>query len=101
VSEYNVGGINLWYIQDPTHPIQVGYAFAADRLRLHGIQFSPDNNLLISTVDGDVVYWDLNTVSLVRRTCLRAGRNFTQAEWRQYFPSEEYRLTCPQYPAGQ
>jgi len=32
------------------------------------------------------------------RTCERAGRNLTRDEWSQYFPNEEYRATCPQWP---
>jgi hypothetical protein len=29
------------------------------------------------------------------------GQTFTQAEWQTYFPDETYRLTCPQWPAGE
>jgi len=38
---------------------------------------------------------------LVDVACSIVGRNLTQAEWQQYFPGEEYRITCPQWPAGE
>jgi hypothetical protein len=36
--------------------------------------------------------------SWVKKACQRVGRNFTRVEWAQYFPSEEYRKTCEQWP---
>jgi hypothetical protein len=36
----------------------------------------------------------------IREVCQRAGRNFTQAEWRLYFPDEEYRKICEEWPVG-
>ncbi len=61
--------------------------------------FSPDR-MLFTTSDrsGAVSLWNLETPFLLEQTCQRAGRNFTRAEWAQYFPGEEYRATCPQWP---
>ncbi len=42
--------------------------------------------------------WNINPHSWVAKTCQRVGRNFTQEEWRRYFPDEEYRKTCEQWP---
>ena len=50
------------------------------------------HSVLVSNLDP--VFW-------MKITCQRVGRNFTQAEWQQYFPDEEYRITCPQWPAGE
>lgn len=35
-----------------------------------------------------------------RRACQIAGRNFTQAEWRELNPNRPYERTCPAFPAG-
>jgi hypothetical protein len=32
--------------------------------------------------------------------CRNAGRNFTQAEWKNYFPGEAYQKTCQNFPEG-
>lgn len=45
--------------------------------------------------------WNFNVQDWTQIACDAAGRNFTQAEWTQYFPGEEYRSTCPQWPAGE
>ncbi len=38
---------------------------------------------------------------LIKGACEIAGRNFTQAEWQEYFSGEPYHITCPQWPAGE
>jgi WD40 repeat protein len=40
-----------------------------------------------------ILYWRIE--DLIAETCRRLPRNFTQSEWVQYFPNEEYRATCP------
>jgi WD40 repeat protein len=35
---------------------------------------------------------------LINEACTRLNRNLTQQEWRQYFPDEPYRKTCPNLP---
>ncbi|MEJ1929808.1 caspase family protein [Nostoc sp. NIES-2111] len=35
---------------------------------------------------------------LTNEACARLNRNLTQQEWRQYFPDEPYRKTCPNLP---
>jgi len=65
-----------------------------------GLAFSPDGNTLatISSGSGSIVLWDLNPLSWINQACQQAGRNFTNTEWAQYFPGEEYRKTCEQWP---
>jgi WD40 repeat protein len=72
-----------------------------DVWRILTAKFSPDNHWLVLTGYGGYVgLWHLpSDLSLI--ACQIIGRNFTQAEWQQYFPGEEYRLTCPQWPAGE
>jgi WD40 repeat protein len=44
--------------------------------------------------------WEFDFENWVAGLCARAGRNFSQAEWEQYFSGEPYRLTCPGWPPG-
>jgi len=32
---------------------------------------------------------------LIAEACARLRMNLTEEEWRQYLPTESYRLTCP------
>jgi len=63
--------------------------------------FSHDSGTLIVYDNlGNIILWNINVKSWVERSCQVAGRNFTQAEWRDYFPGEEYQKTCEQWPEG-
>jgi len=60
------------------------------------VVFSSDGKLLASgSVDGTVILWDMDPQLWIQKTCQRAGRSFTSAEWAQYFPQEAYHNTCP------
>jgi hypothetical protein len=41
--------------------------------------------------------WRLDLEELIRLICNRTGRNLTEEEWREYFPDDDYRETCPEY----
>jgi WD40 repeat protein len=73
--------------------------------------FSPDGKELASSacskaneqelcILGETNIWGVSPQIWIENSCQRAGRNFTRAEWAQYFPAEEYRTTCPQWPIG-
>jgi WD40 repeat protein len=62
------------------------------------IAFSPDGNTLAAAFSERIILWDLNPQSWIDRTCQRAGRNLTRTEWAKYFPDDEYRATCSQWP---
>lgn len=65
------------------------------------LDFSDDNQWLITgSNNGTVRIWRLNFDSLIPLACELAGRNLTQNEWKQYFPNDTYRRTCPQWPDG-
>ena len=63
------------------------------------LAFSPDGKFLASSdTNGTIILWDLTPESWIEKSCQRAGRNLTRAEWTQYFLNEPYRTTCPQWP---
>lgn len=66
------------------------------------IAFSRDGKTIASGgYDTYVVLWDMDPESWIRKSCGRVRRNFTSAEWAQYFPGEKYRSTCPEWPASE
>lgn len=92
--------INLWELtQSETEPV-VLYELGASFTNV--LAFSPDERWLVGgNQDGSIRMWDLNLDSLIKKACSIVGRNFTQAEWAQYFPGEPYRKTCDQWPEGE
>lgn len=75
-----------------------------------GMAISPKDDWLITiTRTGEVVgnfgnlknivgilkFWQLDVHNLEALACQTAGRNLSYTEWQEYFPGEEYRLTCP------
>jgi len=88
------------------NPTQLNKFTMSGNLGVSSVAFSPDGTKL-ATADGNgngnkaiIILWDMNVNSLIAKACQRAGHNFTQAEWTQYFPNKLYRKTCEQWPAG-
>ena len=50
--------------------------------------------------EGKVILWDKGLAYWERLARQLAGRNLTSSEWAQYIREEEYRVTCPQWPAS-
>ena len=57
-------------------------------------------HILEGTWEGTAVDWDVDASDWEQAGCRIAGRNLTQAEWRQYLPNEPYRVLCSQWTAG-
>jgi WD40 repeat protein len=91
-----VGGITLW---DVDIRQSLGQLPGPPYTSVRSMAFSPDGKALASGNDNKNVYlWDIDAESWMEKTCQRVGRNFTLVEWKQYFPTEDYRKTCDQWP---
>ena len=65
------------------------------------VAYSPDGRSLAATYGhGKVALWDVDPESWARRACTIAGRNLTQAEWKQYLPGLPYHRTCAEWHSG-
>lgn len=66
-----------------------------------GVSFSPDGTELATAARKMVQIWDIPAISriqkstLVETACSRLTGNMSQEEWTLIYPSEEYRLICP------
>jgi WD40 repeat protein/energy-coupling factor transporter ATP-binding protein EcfA2 len=88
--------IILWDVQ--THE-RIGQPLSGHTGAVYDIAFSPDGKILASgSIDKNILLWDADAQSWLAKTCQRASRNFTRAEWTQYFGDKEYRKTCEQWP---
>jgi WD40 repeat protein len=94
------GDIFLWDVSSLATPIQIGQNLKGHTNEITSVAFSPNGKILASGRIA-IILWDVDPQSWVVRACQKAGRNFTQPEWEKYFPGEDYRITCPQWPAGE
>jgi WD40 repeat protein len=66
--------------------------------------FDPDEGWLIAQGvehEQETWVWQLKWEDLIILACQITGRNMTRTEWAQYLPDKPYRITCPQWSAGQ
>jgi WD40 repeat protein len=67
--------------------------------QVYSLAFNREGTLLASSgAMGQALVWNLEADAWQKIACGIAGRNFTQAEWAQYFPGEAYRKTCEGLP---
>ena len=63
--------------------------------------YLPDGSgIVVAGVDGRTWTVETRPSAWVERACRTAGRNLSQREWREFFPSRPYEVTCPEWPAG-
>jgi WD40 repeat protein len=90
----------IWDVSHPRVPYRLATLVLPHFVR--SLAFRPDGNTLASgSFDNTLILWDFDPQSWAAKACQRVGRNFTQAEWAQYFPNEKYRKTCEQWPSGE
>ena len=76
-------------------------AFSPGGRWLAALAFSPDGRWLATTSqDSTTRLWRWRIDDLIDLACNTAGRNMTQEEWQRYMGQEQYRATCPQWPAS-
>lgn len=95
-------GIELWSLSEPYREAVVLKWHEDDvGISSRSIAFTPNGEMLVSGhSDGTIRLWNLKTEELLILACRKAGRNLSLEEWQQYFPNEEYRITCPQWSSG-
>lgn len=91
----STGVILLW---DMATGQAIGLPMRADLDSVNSLAFSPVSNILASGGTDGTILWNVDPESWVGRSCQRLGRNLTREEWDRYFPGEEYRKTCEQWP---
>jgi hypothetical protein len=90
--------IILWDISDPTAPSQLAILAGHSNIVIT-VAFNPDGKQLASgSSDQSIILWDVDIPTWIERACQRVGRNFSSAEWEQYFSDVAYRKTCEQWP---
>jgi WD40 repeat protein len=88
--------IILW---DVKSGLPIGQPLLGHADVVSSVAFSPNGKILASSsYDSTIILWDIDPDSLIKRSCQRASRNFTRVEWERFFPGEEYRKTCEQWP---
>jgi WD40 repeat protein len=89
----------LWDISTPTSPYRLGEYNTGDYVT--SLSFSADGKALAIGGTFSDILWNLDVNAWRSILCERAGRNLTQAEWRQYLGDEPYRKTCEEWPEGE
>jgi WD40 repeat protein len=83
---------------------RIGEPLLYHKSRVTSVAFSPDGSILASNgANNTIILWDVNPRSWVEKSCQRASRDFTRAEWALYIPDELYPTrqedaTYPQWP---
>lgn len=68
--------------------------------KVGALVFGSEPSMFFSTgADGRIFRWNLLVRDWIEQACQIVGRNLSSSEWAQYFPNEEQRVTCEQWPA--
>jgi hypothetical protein len=87
----------LWDVSDEQNPVQLS-SLEGHTGPVLSVAFNHDGTRVVSgSRDPILILWDVDVDSLLEKSCRRAGRNLTQAEWQRYMGDIPYRETCSQY----
>jgi WD40 repeat protein len=92
------------YLFDPELGQEVARLPHIDKVT--GVSFSADGKQLASVARKTVSLWDAQSIPLIIRdkltetACAHLISNFDKNKWKLMFFEEEYRLICPNLPAG-
>jgi WD40 repeat protein len=93
--------IILWYVSDPAALVPLAQPLIGHTGEVWSLAYSPDGRRLVSGgSDGSLFLWEVSVDAWKNITCRIAGRNMTQAEWRQYLTGLPYHKTCAQWEEG-
>ncbi len=89
----------LWDLTAPPGDFPIHVKAPNAEYQFTAVFFSADGNWLIATSQNEeaarVTLWHLVLEQLVADACTQAKNNFTEQEWRLYFPTRPHAETCP------
>ncbi|MEP7137838.1 MAG: TIR domain-containing protein [Chloroflexota bacterium] len=94
-----IGAVDIVYLIDPVTLKE--YARIPHTGTVSSVSFSPDGATLMTTSLKVLQFWDLAKIpelkeeNLVVTACGRLTENFSEAQWKALFETEEYKLLCP------
>ena len=91
------GAVYLW---DAETQHRLGSMTPLGPIRVRA-RYLADDQVMLVYGTGEILEWDPRPDAWEAYACKVAGRNLGQAEWAELFPGQAYRVTCPQYPAGE
>jgi WD40 repeat protein len=97
------GAVRFW---DVAEARELGRPLRAHVGAVMSLSFRADGNQLASVDHNnavliwDSVIWSAEWSDVARRLCPIVSRNLTPAEWEQFLPGQDYRVTCEQWPSG-
>jgi WD40 repeat protein len=102
------GGVRVWDLGEPgTNPVSLTLGGVSSDIALPGfwarvvaLAFGPRDESVVAIYDDQTVHvWTLDRKTLLEKAARVAGRNFTLAEWEQFFPGgDPYRKTFDVLP---
>ncbi|MGH9271917.1 MAG: hypothetical protein ACRDZ2_11650, partial [Ilumatobacteraceae bacterium] len=92
------GAVKLW---DAATQQLLGSILPLGPNRRVRASFLAADRVLIVYDTGEIFEWDPRPDAWETYACTVVGRNLTTAEWAELFPEQAYRVTCPNFPAGE
>ncbi len=93
------GSVRVWTINEeiPSHSVN---HLARSETNLAVMGYSPDSRWLFVGNESEIAMISMNVGDLILDAQLLIGRNFSLAEWEEFFPGVPYRRTLEELPDG-